>query len=95
MEKDLIMGKHVIKDAQKVQYKISRRLNELKKRKAKSSDIKYLWVWTHKLYDIAKERDYYAQKLLYAKRAFIFAFTDPYDPKKIKKKKGNHNTLVT
>ena len=95
MEKDLIMGKHVIKDAQKVQYKISRRLNELKKRKAKSSDIKYLWVWAHKLYDIAKERDYYAQKLLYAKRAFMFAFTEPYDPKKIKKKKGNHNTLVT
>lgn len=86
MEKDLITGKHVIKDAQKVQYKISRRLNELKKRKSKSSDIKYLWVWTHKLYDIAKERDYYAQKLHYAKRAFIIAFTDPTADKKEKRK---------
>ena len=54
----------------------------MRKRKTKSIDIKYLCKWTHKLYKIAKERDSYVQKLLYAKRAFIFAFTEPYNPKK-------------
>lgn len=85
--KDLIRGTMIIADAEKIQYKISRRLNEVKKRKVKPSDIEYLWHWTHKLYEIAKERDYYAQKLYYAKRAFIIAFTDPYDPTKGKKEK--------
>jgi len=75
--------------AEKIQYKISRRLNEVKKRKVKPSDIEYLWHWTHKLYEIAKEKDCYAQKLHYAKRAFIIAFTDPYDPTKGKKERIN------
>jgi len=55
---------------------ISRRLNELKRRRVNLNDIEYIRDWMHKLYEIARERDYYAQKLHYAKRAFIFAFTD-------------------
>jgi len=88
---DFVRGTMIIADAEKIQYKISRRLNELRKRNAKPKpiDIEYLWHWTHKLYEIARERDRYAQKLLYAKRAFIFAFTEPYDPKKDKKGKEN------
>lgn len=88
--KDLIKGTRMIADAEKIQYKISRRLNEIKKRKTMPTDIAYLWEWTHKLYKIAKERDSYAQKLLYAKRAFIFAFTEPCNPTKNKmgKRKG-------
>jgi len=86
--KELIKGTMTVADARKVQERITRRLNELKKRKAKLSDIEYLSVWTRKLYEIAKERDYYAQKLHYAKRAFIIAFSDPCEPSKGKKRKG-------
>jgi len=86
--KKLIRGTMTVADARKVQQRITRRLNELKKRKVKLSDIEYLSIWTRKLYEIAKERDHYAQKLHYAKRAFIIAFSDPYDPTKDKKRRG-------
>ena len=86
--KELIKGKMTIASARRIQQRISRRLNELKNRKAKLSDIEYLSIWTRNLYEIAKERDHYAQKLCYAKRAFIIAFSAPYDPRKDKNKKG-------
>jgi len=84
--KDVITGNMTIADGRRIQQRISKRLNQLKKRKAELGDIEYLSIWTHKLYEIAKERDHYAQKLHYAKRAFIIAFSDPYDPRKDKKK---------
>ena len=85
-EKDLIRGTFIITDARRVQCKISRRLNELKRRQVNLNDIEYIRDWMHKLYEIARERDYYAQKLHYAKRAFIFAFTVPCATPKDKKK---------
>jgi hypothetical protein len=49
--------------AEKIQYQISRRLNEMKKREAKPGDIAFLWGWTHKLYELALEFEGFEKKL--------------------------------
>jgi len=78
----LISGTLTIADATRIHDAITQRLNELKARPATPSDVEHIAELTDQLYTIAKERDYYAQKLLCAKRAFILAFSDPYTPKR-------------
>jgi len=49
--------------AKKIQYQISRRLNEMQKREVKESDINFLWDWTHKLYEYALELEGFEKTL--------------------------------
>jgi hypothetical protein len=42
-------------EAENIQRKISQRLKKMKNTAANVEDVKYLWDWSHRLYEHAKE----------------------------------------
>lgn len=50
-------------EAQRIQMKITVRLESMKDTGANSDDIEFLYIWSHKLYELAKNLTKQRQKL--------------------------------
>lgn len=57
------MSKRKKPKAEKIQLRISQRLKRMEKEGAKPDDLKYLWHWTHELYERAKNYEYLEETL--------------------------------